>query len=289
MKILAIVVTYFPEKELLEKNISAFIDHVDKVLIWENTPEEQKLLYRFIVHPKIEYCGDGVNSISHALNYAWGYAVTYGYDYLLTMDQDSVFEDFKQYLDNSLYNNSLPKGVWGPNISSKEIPAKKLCDDSYWEFKSPLGMITSGMLLHQSIISQLGGWNESFAIDCVDQELSLKARRMGVKIFTINSILNHHLGSPKEMNFLGHRVRLLNYSPLRYYSIFHNNIRLIKMYPEEVYFKEFFICYWIGSIKWILLFEKHRIKKLYYIFKGILCGYLDNKSWFGCRCEFEKK
>ena len=45
MRILAIVVTYYPEKELLKKNISAFIDHVDKVLIWENTPEQEKLNY----------------------------------------------------------------------------------------------------------------------------------------------------------------------------------------------------------------------------------------------------
>ena len=70
MKILAIVVTYFPEKELLEKNISAFINDVDRVLIWENTPDEKKLEYRFIDNSKIEYCGDGINSISHALNYA---------------------------------------------------------------------------------------------------------------------------------------------------------------------------------------------------------------------------
>lgn len=276
MKILAIVVTYFPEKELLEKNIAAYINDVDRILIWENTPDEKIFDYRFLDNEKVEYCGDGVNSISHALNYAWRYAESNGYDYLLTMDQDSVFEDFNQYLDYTINNKSLPKGVWGPVISSKEIPAKKVCDDPFWEFKSPLGVMTSGMLLYLPIISQLGGWNESFAIDCVDQEFSLKARRMGVKEFTINTILNHHLGNPQEVRILGHQVRLFNYSPLRYYSIYRNNIRLIKMYPEEVYFKEYFICCWIGSIKWILLLEKHRIKKLYYIFKGIISGYLKN-------------
>ena len=195
MKILAIVVTYFPEKDLLEKNIAAYINDVDRVLVWENTPDEKKCEYRFIHHEKVEYCGDGVNSISHALNYAW-----------------SVFEDFKQYLDYTIYNNSLPKGVWGPNISSKEIPAKKVCDEPFWEFKSPLGVMTSGMLLYLPIIAQLGGWNETFTIDCVDQEFSLKARRMGVKEFTINTILNHHLGNPQEINILGYQVRLFNYS-----------------------------------------------------------------------------
>ena len=56
-KILAIVVTYYPEKELLERNVQAFIDHVDKVLIWENTPSPDKLDYRFIEHEKVDQSG----------------------------------------------------------------------------------------------------------------------------------------------------------------------------------------------------------------------------------------
>lgn len=92
--ILSIIVTYFPEKELLEKNINAIIHSVDKVLIWENTPSDQRDKYRFFNEEKVKYCGDGVNSISHALNYAWRYAQDNGYDYLLTMDQDSCFVDF---------------------------------------------------------------------------------------------------------------------------------------------------------------------------------------------------
>ena len=102
-RILAIVVTYYPEKELLEKNVSAFINDVEKILIWENTPNDKKLLYRFLSDPKVDYCGDGVNSISHALNYAWKYAETNGYNYLLTMDQDSVFENFSLFIENTIY------------------------------------------------------------------------------------------------------------------------------------------------------------------------------------------
>ena len=41
-RILAIVVTYYPERDLLVRNVEAFIDHVDKVLIWENTPSKDK-------------------------------------------------------------------------------------------------------------------------------------------------------------------------------------------------------------------------------------------------------
>ena len=74
MKILAIVVTYYPKKELLEKNVNAFIEDVEKVLIWENTPSSDKIQYRYLTGNKIEYCSDGTNSISRALNYGWQYA-----------------------------------------------------------------------------------------------------------------------------------------------------------------------------------------------------------------------
>ena len=108
MKILAIVVTYYPEKNLLKKNINAFIEYVDKVLIWENTPESEKLSFRFIHDEKIEYCGDGINSISHALNYGWKYAKRNGYDYLLTMDQDSILVNLIQ---NKKNDESLKKNL----------------------------------------------------------------------------------------------------------------------------------------------------------------------------------
>ena len=69
--ILAIVVTYYPDKQLLGDNIAAFIDHVDKVLVWENTPDLDKEAFRIPAGGKIEYCGDGNNSISRTLNYGW--------------------------------------------------------------------------------------------------------------------------------------------------------------------------------------------------------------------------
>ena len=81
-KILAIVVTYYPEQDLLVRNVQAFIEHVSKVLIWENTPSPDKLQYRYVVHEKVEYYGDGINSISRALNFAWEYANENGFDYL---------------------------------------------------------------------------------------------------------------------------------------------------------------------------------------------------------------
>ena len=118
-RILAVVVTYYPEEDLLKNNIAAFIDEVDKVLIWENTPDVEKLQYRYIDNSKVEYCGDSVNSISRGLNYAWRYAQKEKYDYLLTMDQDSVFLNF-QVLKEYALKNKDKHIILGPWYSKKK-------------------------------------------------------------------------------------------------------------------------------------------------------------------------
>jgi len=271
-RILAIVVTYFPEKELIEKNIYAFIDHVDKVIIWENTPKDKKHLYRYINNPKVEYCGDGVNSISHALNYAWKYAEKNGYDYLLTMDQDSVFEDFSYYLKYTVYAEKAPHGIWSPWIVSHEFPKKKCLTEDMIEMKTA---ITSGLLQKVSLISELGGWNEGFDIDGIDDEYVFNAARKGIKTYAIrNAFLVQQYGRPRNVSLGGHSVSLPNYSPRRYYSIYLTHVQLMRMFPEQEMFK--LVCreHWLGLIKWIFVFEDQRFSKLYNIIRGVLTGYL---------------
>lgn len=272
IKIIAIVVTYFPERDLLNKNISAFINDVDKVLIWENTPESQKLQYRYINHPKIEYCGDGINSISHALNYAWKYAESNGFDYLLTMDQDSVFENFSNYLNCTVHNEGCPLGIWSPIIVTDKNPKKPCITKQFVEIKYT---ITSGLLQKVSLISLIGGWNEKFVIDGIDNEYCFHAMRKGVKTYMVKDIfLNHQYGEPQEVCFMGHSVSLFNYSPPRYYSIYRSHVQLLRMFPEQSKFRNVCKEQWGGLIKWIFVFEDQRFYKLFNIVRGILSGCL---------------
>ena len=269
MKILAIIVTYFPEKELLEKNISAFINDVDRILIWENTPDEKKLEYRFIDNSKVEYCGDGINSISHALNYAWIYAKSNGYDYLLSMDQDSLLVGFSQYLKYTVYNSDAPQGIWAPYIIESEEDINK---DAKGNKVIP-STITSGMLVSVPLITKIGGWNETFVIDGLDVDFCFYANRLGIKTYHYLDIyLIQSYGNSREIHFWGRNITLRNYSPQRYYSIYRSHWLLMRMYPEQKYFGEFCKCYWGGMIKWIIVFEEHRIKKLFNISRGILSG-----------------
>ena len=272
-KILAIVVTFFPKEKLLKKNINSFVERVDKVLIWENTPEEQKLHYRFIDHPKVEYCGNGINSISHSLNYAWSYAKKDGYDYLLTMDQDSVFENFSLFLEKTIFNDKAPQGIWIPlAVTGENKPALR---EKGKDIKEVFFGNTSGMLLKKSVIDRIGGWNEAFAVDGVDCEFCFHASRVGVKIYAfLNVFLYHQLGEYKKVKFLNRFFELRNYSPVRYYAIYKSHVLLMRLFPEQNEFLNTCRYYWGGMIKWIFMFESHRFCKMYFIVKGIAEGCL---------------
>ena len=263
--ILSIIVTYFPEKELLEKNINAIIHSVDKVLIWENTPSDLRDKYRFFNEEKVEYCGININSISHALNYAWRYARDNGYDQLLTMDQDSCFENFPRYLKQTIFNENAPTGIYVPPIKELRIEISK----DFEEINRP---ITSGMLIPVALIDKIGGWNEDFKIDAVDDEFCLHAHTLGIKIFAVKDIVMHHrIGEPIKRMLWGHMITLSNYSPNRLYGIYRNKIILVRKYPQFSYMKDDLYS-WLRNIVWIFLFEGNKVRKLVSIFRGCFAG-----------------
>lgn len=263
VKILAIVVTYYPDEIMLRNNISAFINHVDKVLIWENTPIDKEQ-YRFVKGDKIEYCGDGINSISRALNYAWKYGVEHSFDYLLTMDQDSRWESFDMFLSQTVYNHDAPIGIWSPSINSVS---------SIFDFKEIDKAITSGSLVSIELLNNIQGWNELFPVDALDTEFCCHAKRIGIKTYEItNCRLNQRLGEPQYVTFLGHKHILRNDSPSRLYNII-LGFYLMKRKYKEVPSAQTDFLNWLKRSVWILLFENRKWSKFLAISRGIVNGF----------------
>ena len=262
-RILSIVVTYYPDNELLRRNIGAFINDVDKILIWENTPVAKKYQYRSIKDEKIEYCGNGINSISCALNYAWRYAREFGYNYLLTMDQDSQWENFHDYINQTINNPSVFGGIWGPEAYGNK--PKEIIESER--------IITSGMLLSVELINRIGGWNETFSVDCVDDDFCLRAKIKGIKTYILGMCrLRQQYGTPRRVSFLG-RHAMINYdSPKRLYSIYKSHVILIRLYPGNKNLKSEFRSHWISLIKWTVVFGNKPVNNLIAIIRGIFVG-----------------
>lgn len=267
-KILAIVVSYYPEKEAIIKNINSFQDDVDKILIWENTPLKDADSYRFVAESeRIQYCGSRDNiGIPRALNYAWHYALQNSYDYLLIMDQDSEWLNFSHFLDETIRKEAkVGLTIWGPNtdISSKSCGTEEL---DY--------LITSGTLVSTSILNLVNGWPETFTIDCVDMDFCYNARSKGVHLLMVkDALMKQHFGTANlKRSFKNFKKKQVSsYSPTRLYWIVRNGIILGKKY------RNFPTCSYtrgwtLNRGKQIILYEDNKLAKLLAIIRGLRDG-----------------
>lgn len=263
-KILAIVVSYFPDKELLQKNIRAFIEDVDMVLVWENMPQTQSPQYRVVEdNPKIAYVGVGENKgIAFALNYAWHYAVEHGYQYLLTMDQDTVWHHFHEYVGATVLNENAPKGIWGPGVISE---GKEL-------FEKTNFIITSGTLIDVGFIQTMGGYPD-YLVDGIDNDICCRAISQDIPIYTINNcFIEQTCGVPEVKHFLGGTFEVHNYPPKRLYGIYRNHIISFRKYPKTERLRKDWMREWMKYRLCFVLLEKDKFRKLFAIIRGIIAG-----------------
>lgn len=264
--ILAIVITYYPKENDLRKDIDSFKDCVDKILIWENTPQKEANDFRFIQCEKVEYCGLGENvGMPTALNYAWKYAVKHGYNYLLSMDQDSCFVDFQAYLMSIKSSGRMTDCIWGPCINNCNV------DSDYVERRA---VITSGMLVSINVLNTVGGWPKTFKIDCVDYDFCYNARSHGIKSYWVKAgILKQQYGERKIVKtWKSQQLSIATYRANRIYSIVRNGIimrRKYKYFPIKMYLRK-----WVLDLsKQIFLYERNgKIVKFWAVARGVVAG-----------------
>lgn len=272
MKIIGVVTTYFPDFKKLQANISTYLEQLDYLFIWENTPKEKSRVAAFFKGQEkiiIRTTGDN-EGIAKDLNTITQWAIEHGYEYVLTMDQDSAFQpgDFPKYLDIVSQNDQNNIGLWTPaykNTGSKSLLEKEIT-------------MTSGSIVKTSIIKVCGFFSEDLFIDLVDSEYCFRIRKNGYRIIQASPIvLKHQLGY-KKVNKWG--IVTINYSALRTYYIVRNWFLVYRQYPEQLLAacgpKRKFYTYTLlyRSVK-IILFEDHKIDKLKALFLGIyhgLCG-----------------
>lgn len=272
-KILAVVITYNPEIELLIKDIESFYQNVDKTLIWDNSEEIVSSIIRRKVINKFDniiFLGDGFNKgISHGLNIGWKYAVEHNFDFLLTMDDDSVFVDFKTYKKRVL-NRIKQTGVlalYGP-LTNNVMPT----EDS---FSKKHHLITSGMLVPIHLLNKAGGYCNNFLVDGIDIELCIRLRKLGYDSFMDNkSRLIQKYGNPISRKILGFTLQSANYSPTRLYEIFRNHIIILREYdyPRDLLW-HIIRLYLLGFVvKGILFVDHNKKQKLIAVYKGMKSG-----------------
>lgn len=269
IKLLGIVITYFPDMDVTSHNICSYLDEVDELIVWENTPLIEREKYRInfpINSKKVTYMGVNDNvCIAHPLNKAIEYGLQNHFTHLLMMDQDSCFElnHFKRYKEIIKKNKDICF-IFGSNPNYLYQPPT----DKPKRVKT---LITSSTVIDLKIISKIGFFREDYKIDCVDYEFCFRAAQLGFFSYMINSVLLHQEFGKLHKTVLGYYTS--NYPPFRLYYITKNNIKLRREYPGFIGNREMLSRILKPTFK-ILLHEDNKIQKFKAIFRGVIDGLL---------------
>lgn len=273
----AVIITYNPNIERLSENLTHICCQVDKLLIVDNNSknvsEIEKLQQNYNFELKQNEQNEG---ISINLNLAIRYYSNLGFEWLLTLDQDSIcdfnlIKEYKDVLRNCNKNLvSLCPQIIDMNLN--DIFIKK-------DNEEVTQCITSGNLINISFIKKLGGFDEFYFIDSVDFDLCAQIKNNGGIIVRVNSTyIKHEVGNAKKHKLFNKIIFSYNHTPLRSYYIVRN-----ECYFKNKYKKFKIINYnrhpLIKHLIIVCLYEKKKYQKFKYSIKG----YSDFKSYKGGR------
>lgn len=267
IRIGGVVVIFNPRKGYLD-NINSYLNQVDELLVFDNSYEKKDWLVDFVKsNSKIKYVGFQKNlGVAFALNYAAKYFVEAGFEFLLTMDQDSVVPEG---MIKKMLTADCDYGKTGI-ISPFFINRYRTKEPGVKPFDKILFVKTSGNLLNLNIYQIVGPFDDNLFIDYVDIEYCFRLNIHGFDVIQLNSVeLIHDEASLSEKKFFFKNVYPWNHQPIRWFykirNLFYIKNRYRKTYPK--YFRDEYKNYFKQFIK-ILIFEAEKTAKIKYAIKG---------------------
>lgn len=267
VKTLAGIVTYNSDIKRLEENVSAIYLQVNKVIIFDNgskNAEEIKALSKNFPNLDFFLCKTN-QGIAKGLSEIMDYAISNKYDWVLSLDDDSVA--MPKLIENYLKYVNLPNvAVMTCRMEDRnyDMHDAEIKDD----FEYTNRFITSGSFMSVHAYKNSDGYDLDFFIDRVDDDICYNLIKHGYKHIKLNYVgLLHEMGAGVIRKFLWHKARAVNYSPIRRYYIFRNETIVRNKYPEIIK-KEWlesgrpmWINFCLSSLK-ILLYEKNKLEKI---------------------------
>lgn len=268
------ITLYEPELERLKENIDSVLPQVERVYLVDNASSNTaafKAQYRN--DTRITIIENSENAgIAKALNQMCDAAIEDGFDWILTLDQDSLPEPdmIEKY---SRHTEMDEVAIITPRFEDDNEP-QVISSESNKAYEQLHRCNTSASLLRLSAYKEVGGFDEEMFIDYVDFDFCTTLEEHGYMIIRDNeAVLHHRLGTAQEITFFIPLGRLLgikklqkpmftyNHSPLRTYYFVRNLRYYIFKHRDSID-----CCYErkVG-IRWMalkLLFEKQRFAKL---------------------------
>lgn len=196
----------------------------------------------------------------------------------------SDMQDDAYIVGPAIYDVNL--GNFSPvlNLSRWSYHVHEL-DPSDSKLNRAFSVISSGSVISRSAIQRLGGFDAGLVIDHVDTEYALRAAVKGVPVYVYpRAVLHHAIGQRSEHKILGLRFRPNNHAPFRRYYISRNGVLLSKRYlRSHPSFVTLNFARMAHEVLCVLLFERHRMRKLTAIGLGLVDGLLGRTGVFSDR------
>ena len=261
------IVTYNPDIGRLKENIDAIIGQVGKVYIFDNASKNVEKIYGLIENTQVKLIDNCDNyGIAFALNELVKVANEDKYDWIITLDQDTICP--KDIVTKMSENIGEKVGIICPAVHY-ETGRKQGGKTNNVE--SIAACMTSGSLTNIKAIKKVGGYNNDYYIDFVDNEICMKLRINGYSVLRCNTcVMFHQLGEMRSITipFLGKR-KVSVHNPWRLYYMTRNNYVFIRQYKEYLDIKK----EWMKLI-YILFNEvclsNQKIESIQYIYKGLV-------------------
>jgi len=206
----------------------------------------------------------GNMGIAAALNAALNKASEQGFDYLLTMDDDSYFtgttlHDYLTRAEEIFASDEKVIQIGIHNSGDKD-------DDLVVNNENPDWLITSGSIMAVENSIAVGGFLEKLFIDEVDREFCYRASDAGYKMRRVLDLtMQHNLGQPIKGKFLGKSYEAMGHGKVRKYYIFRNCTYVMQEFPRvKKEYKKYLLKMKIKT----LLAEDNKFEKLKYMNMG---------------------
>ncbi|WP_455755653.1 glycosyltransferase [Sulfurimonas sp.] len=271
MNICGTIVLYNPTDEIF-LNIDSYINAIDKLIVVDNSEIQNKEIIDQLKAKYTNYIYINNNDnlgIATALNIACDKAIELGYEWILTMDQDSRFINFNAYLE-CLSNIKEKENISLLCANHKligEVDEKSICHSRYMDF-----VITSGCFLNLSLFNTIGRFNDELFIDEVDHDYCARSNILNYKIIELLNIKLEHLIGYNKNNVAQH-----NY--IRTYYITRNILYMSKKYGnffQQYRYRRIIYTYVYRQFFRILRKEEDKFRKLHYLFLGVI-DFIKNK------------
>jgi len=269
-KILGIVSSYYPDIHELVRNITTYLDQVDLLIIWENTPKLESRIDKIlslINSDKIIVSTTGFNEgLGKPFNEAARKAENEKFDLFLTMDQDSYFAkgEFEKYINLIRSDINTNVAVYSPNRNHIQNSEK-----DYVEIRTA---ISSGSIYPVRNFKKIGYFREDLFLYMIDIEYCFRAERNNLITVCLPAISLLHKEGYAEKSKFG--LSLNNYPAQSTYYIIRNSLLTWKLYPEfttrkdKLYFYKYKVIYRLLKI----MFEKQPFMKIKALILGLLHG-----------------